>query len=228
MGLREHPEWRGVTRSDIGAPKVPLSAKMTKTPLMGPKTVILIWLTEWGWNQCHWEDNQILIPKTIHGSKSELEGPRYHENRDNAPIDAPLTSENHNFWSNRWIFKFHTFSKSGSQYLSNHVKINPIRRRWGWRPYKGRRLEKLVGAINSSRHPPDQKKDFWEVSLGSALCLDDFHSLFLSSKQKKLKKKTHQSLLILASSPKIQGSVLVYNLFFLGSTPWIWSLGVWM
>ena len=33
-----------------------------------------------GWDQCHCEENQILIPTTIHGSKSELERPRYHEN----------------------------------------------------------------------------------------------------------------------------------------------------
>ena len=50
-----------------------------------------------GQNQCHCEDYQILIPKTIHGSKSELERLRHHKNRDDAPIDAPLTSNNHNF-----------------------------------------------------------------------------------------------------------------------------------
>ena len=62
----------------------------------------------------------------IHGLKSELEWPRYHENRDYAPIDAPQTSESHNFWSDRWIFKIHTFSKIGSQNLSKGIKINPI------------------------------------------------------------------------------------------------------
>ena len=31
-------------------------------------------------NQRHCEDYQILIPTTIHGSKSELERQRYHEN----------------------------------------------------------------------------------------------------------------------------------------------------
>ena len=40
--------------------------------------------------------------------------------------------------------------------------------------------------------------------------------------------KTHQSLLILPSSPKILGIVLIPNLLFLGSTSWIWDLGVWM
>ena len=62
----------------------------------------------------------------IHGLKSELEWLRYHENRDNAPIDAPQTSEIHNFWSDRWIFKIHTFSKTGIQNISKGIKINPI------------------------------------------------------------------------------------------------------
>ena len=64
---------------------------------------------------------------TIHESKLELERPRYHENRDDALIDAPQTSESHNFWFDRWIFEFHTFSDIGSQDLSKSVKINPIR-----------------------------------------------------------------------------------------------------
>ena len=33
----EHPEWRGATRLDIGAPKVPFLAKMTKMPLVNPR-----------------------------------------------------------------------------------------------------------------------------------------------------------------------------------------------
>ena len=78
------------------------------------------------WNQYHCEDYQILSPTTIHGSKSELERPRYYENRANTSIDAPLTSGGHNFWSNHWIFKFHTFLKTGSQDLYRGVKINPI------------------------------------------------------------------------------------------------------
>ena len=43
-------------------------------------------------NQCHCKDYQILNPTTIHGLKSELEQPRYHENHVNASIDASLTS----------------------------------------------------------------------------------------------------------------------------------------
>ena len=34
---------------------------------------------------------------TMYGSKSKLEWPRYHKNQVNAPIDAPLTSQSHNF-----------------------------------------------------------------------------------------------------------------------------------
>ena len=37
MGLGEHLEWRGATHSDTGVIKVPLSAKMTKTPLVNPR-----------------------------------------------------------------------------------------------------------------------------------------------------------------------------------------------
>ena len=34
MGLREHLEWRGITYSNTRALKVPLLAKITKTPLV--------------------------------------------------------------------------------------------------------------------------------------------------------------------------------------------------
>ena len=64
---------------------------------------------------------------TIHGSKLELEWPRYHVNQDNAPIDVPLTSGSRNFLSDRCIFKFHAFLEIGSQDLSKGVKTNPIR-----------------------------------------------------------------------------------------------------
>ena len=36
MRLQKHLEWHGATRSEIGALKVPLSAKMTKAPLVNP------------------------------------------------------------------------------------------------------------------------------------------------------------------------------------------------
>ena len=64
---------------------------------------------------------------TIHGSKSELERPRYHENQDDIPIAAPQTSESHNFWSDRWIFEFHTFLEIENEDLSKSVTISLIR-----------------------------------------------------------------------------------------------------
>ena len=80
------------------------------------------------WNQRHCEDYQTLIPTIVHGSKSELEWPIYHENRDDASINAPQTFESHNFQSDCWIFKIHTFSKTGSQDLSRSVRIHSF---WG-------------------------------------------------------------------------------------------------
>ena len=64
---------------------------------------------------------------TICGSKSELEQLRYHENWDDTLINALQTFESHNFWYDRWIFKIHTFSETGSQNISKGVKINPIK-----------------------------------------------------------------------------------------------------
>ena len=97
-----------------------------KSILGAPKTPNFDQAIRIGWNQLHWEDCQILIPMTVHGSKSELERSRCHENRDKALIDAPLTFESHNFWFDCWIFKIHTFLEKGSQDLSKHVNIKPI------------------------------------------------------------------------------------------------------
>ena len=58
---------------------------------------------------------------TIHGLKSELEWLGYHENRVNAPINAPLTSRSHNFWSDYWIFEFHTILEIENEDLSKCV-----------------------------------------------------------------------------------------------------------
>ena len=168
MGLQEHLKWCGATCSDTRALKVPLSAKMTKMPLVNlgltegqnPHKITLFivlhqtrasrifwqlwssltqsWLlvghrnpnfdsaVKMGWNKCHCKDDQIIILTTIHGSKSELEWPRYHENRVNALIDALLASRSHNFWSDHWIFQFHTFLETESQELPRGFKINPI------------------------------------------------------------------------------------------------------
>ena len=81
------------------------------------------------------------------------------------------------------------------------------------------------GAINSPNHALDRGD---HIILDFALWLDAFCTFFLSSKNKKTHNNTHQSFLILLSSPKTQGIVHISNLPFLGSTLWIWVLGVWM
>ena len=129
----------------------------------GPKNPNFDLVVKTGWNQCHGEDYQILIPTIIHGLKSEIERSRYHKNRDDASIDALLTSEGHNFWSDHWIFKFHTFSETGSQYLSKGVKINPILGLLRLATLKGHCLEMHAKAINSPKHLSDLGGDtfFW-------------------------------------------------------------------
>ena len=94
--------------------------------LAGPKNPNFDPAVTMGWNQRHCEDDQILGPTAIHGSKLELEQPRYHENWANALIDAPLTSRSHNFWSGHWIFNFHTFLETRSHDIFGGVKINSI------------------------------------------------------------------------------------------------------
>ena len=119
---------------------------MTKTPLVGPKTLILIWLLEQGETNAIAKIIKFSFQRLFMGRNRSWKG-------------------QHNFWSDRWIFKFHTFLELGSQDISKGVKIDPIRGSWGWQPFKGCRrpykgccLEKCVGAINSPRHPLDQKK----------------------------------------------------------------------
>jgi len=84
------------------------------------------------------------------------------------------------------------------------------------------------GAINSPTHAPDQR----EIFLIFCSLPTFFTRFFLSSKHqiqtKKEHPKTHQNFLILLSSPKTQGIILMPNLAFLGSTLCIWGLGVWM
>ena len=84
----------------------------SKSILGGPKNPNFDLPIRTGWNQCHCDDYQILVPMTVHRSKSELEWLRCHKNRGDAPIDAPQTSESHNLLSDSWIFKIHTFSET--------------------------------------------------------------------------------------------------------------------
>ena len=110
------PLWPSLTKFDL------------RLILGGPKNPNFDPTVRMGWNQCHCKDYQILISTTIHGSKSMLDWSRYHENRDNASINAHLTSKSHNFRSDCWIFKIHTFLEIGSQDLSRGSKIKPV---WG-------------------------------------------------------------------------------------------------
>ena len=160
---------------------------------MGPKTLILIRLLETGWNQCHCKDYQILIPTTIHGSKSELERSRCHENRDNALIDAPLTSESHHFWSNCSIFKIHTFSETGSQDHSKHVKINLIGE--GLR-LKGRRLEICTETVKSPNTLQTRGGSFFFPDFFSLPCFSARFPPLVNTKntQKNTSKFLHSSL----------------------------------
>ena len=168
----------------------------SKSILGGLKNPNFDLVVKTGWNECHYGDYQILIPTTIHGSKSELEWPIYHENRNDALIDAPLTFESHNFWSDRWIFKIHTFSEIGSQNISTGIKTYPIR---GLLRPAALGLKMCARAINSRMHPLRQKKR--RHFLGFSLYQVSLHvfSLFQTPKNTQ---NTHQSFLILLSSPK--------------------------
>ena len=123
---------------------------------------------------------------TLHGSKSELERLRYHENWDDALINAPQTSESHNFRSDHWIFKIHTFSETRSQNISRGVKINPNHGLLEVAALQGRRLKKHAKAIKSPKHPSNQKK---EVSLGSCALLGCFMLIFLLFQTQKTHEK---------------------------------------
>ena len=52
-----------------------------KVDSVGPKNPNLDSVIKTSWDQCYCEDNKILIPMTIHGSKSELKQLRYPRNR---------------------------------------------------------------------------------------------------------------------------------------------------
>ena len=159
---------------------------------MGPKALT-------GWNQCHCEDYQILIPMIFHGPKLELKQSRCHKNQDNASIDAPLTSKNHNFWSDRWIFMIQTFSETRSQGLSRNVKINLIHNLLKVATLKGLSMSlqgpsprKACQGYKRPQAPLRPKKK--ETPLATAFCLDEFWAFLPSSKPKKHTKNTSKPL----------------------------------
>ena len=121
---------------------------------------------------------------TIHGSKLELEWPRYHENRVNAPIDARLTSGSHNFWSDCWTFKFHTFLETRSQNISRGFKIKPVRGGLQVAAFQGLLRAPPCNPCRGYKRPkaPLVQKKKKKTFLGLALYLDVFYMLPLSSK----------------------------------------------
>ena len=190
---------------------------------MGLKTLSFDPTIITGWIQCHCEDYQILIPKTVHGSKLELERSRCHKNRDNTTIDAPLNSGSHNFWSDRWIFQFHTFLETGSEDLFKSIKINPIRDHLKVAAFQEPLPRNLCQGYKKPRHPLDPGDHFFFFFLFCTLpgflhVFLLFHTQKTQKKKKKKTQKTHQTFLILLSSQKTQGIVLIPNLLFLGST----------
>ena len=136
---------------------------------------------------------------TVYGSKSELEWKRYQGNWDNALIDALLTSENHNFWFDCWIFRIHAFLDTGRQDLSKGVKINPI----GFLL----RLVALEGSLPQSscqgyKKPQAPFRPGRDHILWVLLFAWYFSTCFSLFQTQKNTKKTHQNFLILLSSPK--------------------------
>ena len=96
--------------------------------------------------------------------------------------------------------------------------INPIRGLFQAAALEGSLLRKMCRAIKGPRHFQTTGGDHFSGFFLSAWMISKL--FFLSSKHKK-HTKTHQSLLILFSSPEIQGIVLIPNLLLLGSTSWI-------
>ena len=166
---------------------------------------------------------------TVHGSKSELEWSRCHENRDNSPIDAPLTSRSHNFWSDRWISKFHNFSKTGSQDLSKGFKINLIHGLLKVVALKGPPPQNSCRVIKSPRHPLDRENTiiFWFL-----LSAWFFNTSLPFSKHPK-KKHTHTTKNSKNTSKLLYSSLFTKNTGYCSYTqspfPWfyIFNLGFW-
>ena len=181
---------------------------------MGLKTLSFDPTIITGWIQCHCEDYQILIPKTVHGSKLELERSRCHKNRDNTTIDAPLNSGSHNFWSDRWIFQFHTFLETWSEDLFKSIKINPIRDHLKVAAFQEPLPRNLCQGYKKPRHPLDRGDHFFFFfSFGLYLVFYMFFSSSTHKKHKK-KKKTHVKASWFLSLHQKHKVLFIYPIFF--------------
>ena len=161
---------------------------------------------------------------TIPGSKSESERLRYLENLVNALIDAPLTSWSHNFWSDCWIFKLHTFLQTVSQDPFKSLKINLI-----WDHLKVAVLEgppmalhgppprNLCWGCKKPQAPLDQKKKKKDFLAAYSLPRQILSFSPLFQTQKTL--TTNQSLLILLFTKNTR-----YCPYTQSSFPWFYNL----
>ena len=174
--------------------------------------------TRTGWNQCHCENYRILVPTTIHGSKLELEQPRYHENRNDTLIDALQTFESHNFWCDCWIFEFHTFLETENQDLSKGVKIIPIRE--GLRPVA---IERPPAALQwllpRFSHPVRPRRGGQTFFLKFPFCLASLYVFSLFQTPKNTAKNTSKFLDSCISTKNIR-----YCFWPQFSFPWFYIL----
>ena len=160
---------------------------------------------------------------TGHGLKSKLEWSRCHENRDYAPIDAPLTFEKLSIKPLEFQDPYPFRNKNSGPFQTCQDQTHPR--------LFGCRFEICARFIKSPRHPSNQRgSNFFEFFslLGFYTCFSPFQTQKKEKKNTQKHPKTYQSFLILLSSPKTQGIILIPNLLFLGSTLWIWGLRVWM
>ena len=175
---------------------------------MGPKALT-------GWNQCHCEDYQILIPMIFHGPKLELKQSRCHKNQDNASIDAPLTSKNHNFWSTVEFLWSKPFQKQEVKAFPEMSRSTWSKEVWGWhpfkgyrRPYKGHYLEIRFGAIKSPGSLQTKGGSHFFFFLSFILYLVFLH-IFLPSKHQ----NTHKNHKKKNKNKKSTSKVLDSSLF---------------
>ena len=173
-----------------------------KSILSGSKNLNFNPAVRMGWNQRHCEDYQILIPMTIHRSKSELRQQRYHKNRDNTPINAPLTSKSHNFWSNYWIFKIHTFLETVSQDISRGIKIKPIGGLLKVAAIEGSPPLNLCQGYKKPQASFRLEGDHFLLGFSLYLVFLHIFPFFQIWQTHKKHPKTHQNFLILLSSSK--------------------------
>ena len=128
--------------------------------------------------------------------------------------------------------KIHTFSEIGSQNIFRGVKINQIYVRLEEETgLQGPPPRKVCQGYKRPQVPfreKKKKKKKRKKKRSSLVLLSTRFSSLPNIKNTQMHKKKHQSLLIPLSSPKTQDIVLIPNLFLLGSTSWIWGLGVWM